>query len=257
MIFPHRSCANRASWQIAEFPVLSEKHALVYPSSESADMPSSVAVQNATHDQPVHEQRVVVHPVSWETYEKLLADLIDQSSPRLCYDRGTLEIMSPSPEHERVNRLLALLIDLTAEELDIDIESLGSMTLKREDFARGFEPDSCFYIQHESQIRGKNTLDFTIDPPPDLVIEIDITSGSLEKFPLYAEVGVPEIWRYDGQRFCIHQLTADRYIESETSAVLPLLTRTVIAASLLESKTLRRTALIRTFREKIRTLRAP
>ena len=79
-------------------------------------------------------------PVSWSTYEQLLADLIDQSSPRLCYDRGTLEIMSPSPEHERVNRVLALLIELTAEELDIDIESLGSMTFMREDLARGFEP---------------------------------------------------------------------------------------------------------------------
>ncbi|MGI9303569.1 MAG: Uma2 family endonuclease [Gammaproteobacteria bacterium] len=220
-------------------------------------MPSSVSIQNAKHDQPVYEQQVVVRSVSWETYEKLLADLIDQSSPRLYYDRGTLEIMSPSAEHERANRLLALLIDLVAEELDIDIESLGSTTFKREDLARGFEPDSCFYVQNESRIRGKNTPDLTIDPPPDLIVEIDITNGSLEKFPLYAEVGVPEIWRYDGRRFCIHQLTVDHYIESETSAVFPLVTRTVIAESLMQSTTLGRTALIRTFREKIRALREP
>ncbi len=116
---------------------------------------------------------------------------------------------------------------------------------------------SVYYIQNEARIRGKNAIDLTIDPPPDLVIEIDITSGSLEKFPIYAAVGVPEIWRYDGQQFRIHRLTHAGYIEAETSSVLPLLTRSVIVRILNDSKTLSSTALICAFRERIRALGRP
>src|SRR5712691_10796692 len=170
------------------------------------------------------EQRVIVHSVSWGTYERLLTDLANQSSTRLTYDRGILEIMCPLPEHEECNRTLALLVEVLAEEMHIDVRNFGSTTFRRADLARGFEPDSCFYIQHEADISGKSTIDLTVDPPPDLVIEVDITSDSLDKLPIYAQVGVPEVWRYDGQRLRISILTAERYLESETSLVLPLLT---------------------------------
>ena len=116
------------------------------------------------------EQKVILYNVSWETYEKLLADLADQSSTRLTYDRGTLEIMTPSNEHEVYNRTIALLVEILAEEMGIDIASLGSSTFKRDDLERGFEPDSCFYIENESQIEGKFQIDLTVDPPTDLVI---------------------------------------------------------------------------------------
>src|SRR5437868_2462482 len=123
---------------------------------------------------PAAEQRVILHNVGWQTYEKLLADLASQSSVRLTYDRGTLEIMSPLSEHERINRTIALLIEILAEEMNIDVEDFGSTTFKREDLARGFEPDSSFYIQNEEKVKGKDNIDLNSDPPPDLVIEVDI-----------------------------------------------------------------------------------
>jgi Uma2 family endonuclease len=198
------------------------------------------------------EQRVIVRFVSWTTYEHLLADLSNQSSTRLTYDRGLLEIMCPLPEHEEWNRTIALLVEVLAEEMRIDVRNFGSTTFRRADLARGFEPDSCFYIQHEADISGKSTIDLTVDPPPDLVIEVDVTSGSLDKFPIYAQVGVPEVWRYDGQRLRIHILTAEHYVEAETSLALPLLTGPRLSETLAQSKTVKRTALLRSFRTWVR-----
>lgn len=139
------------------------------------------------------EQRVVLRNISWETYERLLAENADCSNPRLTYDRGILEIMSPSAEHAELSRAITLLVNVVTEELEIDVRGFGSTIFRREDLARGFEPDSCFYIQYVEDISGKSTLDFVIDPPPDLIIEVDLTNASLNKFSIYAQVGVPEI----------------------------------------------------------------
>jgi len=213
--------------------------------------PPTLAIgEHVSHAQT--EQRVIVRFVSWTTYEHLLADLSNQSSTRLTYDRGMLEIMCPLPEHEEWNRTIALLVEVLAEEMRIDVRNFGSTTFRRADLARGFEPDSCFYIQHEADISGKSTIDLTVDPPPDLVIEADITSGSLDKFPIYAQVGVPEVWRYDGQRLRIYVLTAERYVESDASLALPLLTSTRLSEALAQSKTMKRTALLRSFRTWVR-----
>ena len=138
------------------------------------------------------EQRVVLHNVRWETHERLLAEQADSSAPRFTYHRGELEIMSPSPEHERVNRRLAQLVLALTEEMGVEAKDLGSTTFRREDLERGFEPDSCFYIENEGLIYGKDRPDLSVDPPPDLVIEIDITSPSISKLPIYAQMGVPE-----------------------------------------------------------------
>lgn len=208
-----------------------------------------------TSDDPslvITEQRVILHDVSWETYEKLLTDLADQSCIRLAYDRGTLEIMSPTTKHERYNRTIALLVEILAEELGIDVASLGSSTFKRGDLERGFEPDSCFYIKNAELIIDKEELDLTVDPPPDLVIEVDITSGSLRKFPIYAQLRVPEIWRYDGRRLYIYQRVGDSYAESGCSASFSWLTSGALTDVLEKSKTLKRTALVRSFREMVR-----
>jgi Uma2 family endonuclease len=139
------------------------------------------------------EQRTILHNISWETYQRLLADHADSSAPRFAYDRGTLEIMSPLAEHEEPNRAIALLVEVVAEELGRDLRNLGSTTLKRADVRRGVEPDSCFYLQNEPRVRGKTDINLGLDPPPDLVVEIDITSPSLDKLPIYAELGVPEV----------------------------------------------------------------
>ncbi len=135
---------------------------------------------------------VVLHDVSWRTYESLLKDFVDRSSPRLTFDRGTLEIMSPTKQHEEFNRILALLVDTASDELGLDVQSLGSTTFRREDLDRGFEPDSCFYFAEAGRVRRKKKVDLSFDPPPELVIEVDITSSSLPKDSIYATLGVPE-----------------------------------------------------------------
>jgi len=142
------------------------------------------------------EQTAILKGVSWETYERLLAGHEEESSTRFTYDGGILQILVPSARHKKPHRILASLVEVLAEEMALNIESLGSTTLKRPDLLKGFEPDSCFYIQHADAMRDKDEIDLTVDPPPDLVIEIDITSPLLDKFPLYAAVGVPEVWRY-------------------------------------------------------------
>ena len=167
------------------------------------------------------EQRIVLHNVSWETYERILAENIDNSSPRFTYNRGELEIMSPSSEHEWYNRLLSDLVKLLARELRIDLLDLGSTTFKRQEAEQGFEPDSCFYIKNVRQMRGKTRIDLTVDPPSDIIIEIVITHPSISKFPICAAFGVPEIWTYDGKQLTMYVLGDSKYTENPTSKILP------------------------------------
>lgn len=166
-------------------------------------------------------QRVIIEGVSWTTYECLLADFGDSHAVRVAYDQGTLEIMAPSYAHEQLNVLIAMIISFIAAEMIMDFENAGSTTFKRADVGRGFEPDSCFYIQHVAAIRGKVTIDLDTDPPPDLVLEIDLTHPSLDKLPLYAAVGVPEVWRYTNDHLVMYRLTDNNYTVVETSGVLP------------------------------------
>jgi Uma2 family endonuclease len=147
------------------------------------------------------ENRVILDPVSWETFNQLLKDLGDKRSQRLAYSQGTIEIMTPLGEHEHNNRFIERLIYVIIDELELELEvkSFGSLTLKAENQKKGVEPDSCFYIQNEFRVRNKQNIDVNIDPVPDLVLEIDITSSSLDKFLIYGALGVPEIWRYNGK----------------------------------------------------------
>jgi Uma2 family endonuclease len=194
-------------------------------------------------------ERVVLHNVSWRTYESLLADYPNCQAPRFAYDRGTLEIVvTILSEHEEPNRTLAFLIESVAAELDIDFRSVGGMTYRREEAQRGFEPDSSFYIQSAPLVRRRR-IDPAVDPPPDLIIEIDVTSDSLRKFPLYAGLGIPEVWRYDGGRVAIHLLRGDAYEESATSSALPILTSKVVNRFLEQSTSLPRPAWLRAVRD--------
>lgn len=201
------------------------------------------------------ERRVTLRNVSWETYERLLADLRDSSAPRMTYDRGTLEIMSPSSEHERYNRAVAQIVEELAVELDVDIESLGSTTFRREDIDRGFEPDSCFYVQNVLSVRGKKRIDLGEDPPPDLVIEIDITSPSLDKFPIFAQAGVPEVWRFDGTRLAVYELAGGSYRERDTSVAFPMVAAADLTAFVRESETTARPEWVRKLRAWARDLK--
>ncbi len=136
--------------------------------------------------------------ISWDEYEELLVKYQGKQFPRFNYNNEVLEIVMPnSVNHEEENRTLARLFEFLAVELEIDFRNLGSATFKRKDVKKGVEPDSCFYIQSVKAIEGKR--EFTLDdvPPPDLIIEADVTSSSLPRFPIFAALGVPEVWRYD------------------------------------------------------------
>jgi Uma2 family endonuclease len=198
---------------------------------------------------PQTTQRLILHGVSWATYRRLLDDFKDSHAAHFAYDRGVLEIMVLSTKHERPNRTLALLVEILAEELNMDVQRLGSTTFTREDLAQGFEPDSCFYVQNEARVRGKEEIDLAVDPPPDLVIEIDITSPSLNKFPIYAQIGVPEVWRYDGRQVQMFTLANRQYTTIGHSPIFPPLSSAVATQFLEESTRLRSTTWLRRVRE--------
>ncbi len=169
------------------------------------------------------EVRIVLPNISWQSYERLLADLSNQSIPHLTYDRGELEIMSPTAQHEKINRSIEVLVATLAFEMKLEYVSLGSTTFKREDLRRGFEPDSCFYFKNCERIKGKAQIDLTMEPPPDVVVEIDITSPSIEKLSIFAEFGVPEMWRYREGTMQIFILDQGAYVPSSNSAALQFL----------------------------------
>jgi Uma2 family endonuclease len=139
------------------------------------------------------ERRVLLHDISWDTYQRLLAESPEACGTRFTYDNGELEIMTVSIGHEAPNRKLAHLAEITAEETGRDFEGAGSTTFQRKDLAKGFEPDSCFYFRHAAAIRGREKLDLAVDPPPELIIEVDITSSSLDRFAIFAAMGVAEV----------------------------------------------------------------
>ncbi|MBN3885560.1 MAG: Uma2 family endonuclease [Nostoc sp.] len=167
--------------------------------------------------------RVMLYDISWQQFENLLKDLGEHRSARLAYDRTTLEIMTPLPEHEHYKEVIGDLVKEIADVLDLDYESYGSTTWKRESRMAGVESDNCFYFQNETAIRGRLDLDLKQDPPPDLALEIDITSKSLNRFPIYARLGVPELWCYDSGELKIYLLQNGEYVESENSLVFPTL----------------------------------
>ena len=191
------------------------------------------------------EQRVVLHNVSWETYEHILAEHSDCSSPRFTFDHGELEIVTLSPEHERYNRRIADLIGVLADEMDVEAEDLGSTTFKRQELERGFEPDSCFYVENIERVHGKDRIDLAVDPPPDLVVEVDITSPSISKLPIFAEFGVPEVWRFDGERLSILRLRHGSYQAVETSEVFPGVSAAAMEQLLAQGRALDRTGWLR------------
>ena len=217
--------------------------------SVHAEQIETVQASNPPVVSPETGQQVILHGVSWETYEQLLSDFQDSHAAHFTYDRGVLEIMVLSFKHETVNRTLANIVSILAEEMQINIISAGSTTFKRADLARGFEPDSCFYIQHEEQISGKSEIDLSTDPPPDLVIEIDITNPSLNKFPIYAQVGIPEVWRYDGTKVFFFIVEGGEYKEADRSLAFPSLTSTIVATFLEESVELKSTVWVRRIRD--------
>lgn len=184
---------------------------------------------------PAADQVTVLRGVSWRTYESLLADIGDARSPRLAFNEGILEIMSPSRKHEGIGALLAQLVQRWADRLDLDIESGGSLTLRRDDLEKGVEPDASFFITHAGRLSGRLTYDAALDPPPDLVVEVDLTSPAVDKFGICHALGVAEIWHYaDETGFRILARDESGYAETDASPSFPTLTSGIIRQVLAE-----------------------
>ena len=198
------------------------------------------------------EQRLTLTNISWEHYETLL-NLLGDRPLRFTYSHGTLELMILSFQHERYKKLLARLVETLAEEWDIPLVGGGSATCKRQDLERGLEPDECFYSQNAAAIQGKQRLDLRHDPPPDLALEIDITHRTLDRRTIYAALGVGEVWEFDGQTLQFWQLVQGQYQEITTSHTFPRLTPDHLLPWILKAETLNDTALIRAFRQSLRS----
>lgn len=170
------------------------------------------------------EQRLRLSDVDWPTYEMLLQRFAGRHL-RITYDRGEIEIMVVSPRHERAKTILRRFVDVLTVELNVPVVSLGNTTFRREDLERGLEPDECWYIAHEAQMRDADEIDLTVDPPPDLAIEVEVTQSLLNRMSIYARLGVPEIWRYNGERLSFCVLGSEgQYTETDRSPTFPQIT---------------------------------
>lgn len=171
---------------------------------------------------------LICRDVSWDEYENLLTEVGDDSNTRISYNNGKLEIMSPSKKHELYKGLISRLVDVLTEELNLEYVSFGAMTWRRQKKAKGTEADECFYIQNFSRVADKNEINLEIDPPPDLVIEVDIYHDSSSKFSIYVALGVSEIWQHDGSEIRFYHLIENEYQEVSHSVCFPFLSAQVV-----------------------------
>jgi len=211
--------------------------------------PSSIAEQ----DRPLAEHRVILHNVSWHTFESLLTDLGDRRKILFHYLNGTLEIMSPLSLHEGSNRFIDDLIRAFSDELEIDLRKLGSLLMKIPELKLGAEPDSCYYIQNELIIRDKEVIIVGQDPPPDLVLEVDITNPSDRRLPIYALLGIPEVWRYDGYSLEFLALQNSEYIAIDQSLAFPDLPAEIVVEYVQKRLVLGESAALKEFRKWVQT----
>lgn len=209
----------------------------------------------AIHPPRERSPRVVLYDVSWKFYRQFVEGLGDQNL-RVTYADGEMEIMSPLPIHEKTKKLIGRMIEATTEVLNIPIGSYGSTTYSDETLDTGLEPDECYYIQNEARVRGKDRIDLGADPPPDLAVEVDISHRSLRRESIYAAMGVPEVWRYDGQKLECLVLAAGggRYDIVERSRVLPMIRVADLELFLNRMGTENETAIMRSFRDWVRAL---
>ena len=192
--------------------------------------------------------RIILQNISWQEFEEILTELGENRASRLAYYQGNLEIKMPLPKHEVAKVIIGDLVKIILEELEIDCECFGSTTFKRQDMNSGIEPDDSFYIQNHLQMIGKQKIDLNIDPPPDLVIEIDVTSKT--QLDAYLALAVPEVWRYENDKLQINIWQNGKYIESEVSPNFPNLPiAEIIPQFVEESRILGRSPTLRKFRQ--------
>jgi Uma2 family endonuclease len=201
-------------------------------------------------------QTIVLPSISWSTYQAMLADMGDHRAARLAYNQGVLTIKMPSKLHEIINRLLARIVKTLTEEMGLEVVDVGSTTLERQDLEKGAEPDTGFYIQNAAQLEG---LDPEIPDqlPPDLVIEVDITSPSTQRLEIYQALNVPEVWRYTKRRgVVIYTLENNQYVEAEGSRAFSKVTADKLNDFLQQRQSQSENQVIRAVREWMRSSRS-
>jgi Uma2 family endonuclease len=200
-------------------------------------------------------QRLLVRDVDWLEFEAIVTELGDRRAARLAYNEKTLEIRMPTPEHEVDKGIVSDIVKILLEELEIDCECFGSTTFKQQTLRSGIEPNQCFYIQNHARMRGKRRVNLQIDPPPDLAIEVDVTSKT--QIDAYISLGVPELWIYDRGELKIYILQSGQYQPVSTSPTFPKLPiLDLVTEVLVQSVELGRSPALRSFRQKIRNLQS-
>jgi len=198
------------------------------------------------------EQRTLLRNISWQTFKAMLVDMGSERATRLAYDKGLVEIMTPLMPHENSNRLIEVFVGVLCEELGLEIKRAGSLTLTRDDLERGAEPDSSYYIQNEPLVRDKAEIDLDNDPPPDLVLEVEYSRSRIDKLSLYAAMGIPEFWRYNGSVLRIYRLESGQYVQCNNSPTFTPIAVTEIPKFLQQSRKVGEITCTRNFRNWIR-----
>ena len=208
--------------------------------------------------QPIKPASIIIlNCVSWQTFKTLMAEVGDGRPWRIAYDRGTLEIRMPLTEHEEPKKiLLANFVEVIADELEMEVRQLGALTLEREDLTRAVEPDTCVYIQNESRVRSRREINLPDDPLPDLVIESDYASSSINKFVICGSMGVPEIWRYRRQSLEVYQRVEENYESALQSIAFPFLPVGEVPGFIEQSRTVGQRSAVRLFRQHIQEILA-
>jgi Uma2 family endonuclease len=214
-------------------------------------MVTQIPIPPSQTEFPLSEERVILHNISWETFDRLLEETGEHRNTRFHYLDGTLEIMSPLFVHESSNRFIERLIGAAAEVLDLNLRRAGSVTLRQKPKRAGAEPDSSFYIQSEPLVRHLIELDLKKDPPPDLVVEVDITSSSDRRFPIYARLGIPELWQFNGKTIQYYLLQDDEYVPFQVSPTFPTLPADMILKYLKERLDVGESQAIRPFKAEL------
>lgn len=210
-----------------------------------------VTLQLQQLDIPVG-QRLRLHDIDWDEFEAILMELGEHRATRVAYYQGILEIRMPTPEHEVDKELIGDLIKILLEELEIDCECFGSTTFKQTTMGSGIEPDQCFYIQNHLQMRGKRRVNLNVDPPPDLALEVDVTSKT--QLDAYMALGVMELWIYDDGELKLYVLRSNQYEPVRLSPTFSELPIPSLVQELLEdSREKGRRAALKALRQKIQS----
>jgi Uma2 family endonuclease len=205
----------------------------------------------------IGEQRFMIYNIGWEGYQGLLR-IIGDGLPRLTYAHADVELMRPMLIHESYRARLCRVVWHVTEMLDIPIMSLGATTFHREDRDRGLEADESFYQANIGRIGRKNSINLTIDPPPDLAIEIELNRSNLNRLDVYAKLGFPEVWRFDGENLVVCQLKPDgQYVMTDSSLVFPFLSMSEVGRFVREDSFEDDTRWSRSFRAWVRDVLLP